>query len=226
MSRYIPQVISSLALFAVLCAPAAAQDTTGQVQGTVRDESGAVLPGATVVAKHLQTGRLTEVVSNEAGFYAMPALQPGAYEITFTLTGFQPVTVKGIDLHVADRLEVNGRLGVSQVTETIEVSAATQFVQPSPAVQTLIGPTQVQELPLNNRNFVQLATLVPGVTSDLPDEVGAVLDHAVFARERIAAIGIPHAGHRRHRVAQLRRQHGAVALADDDHRLGLGVAFA
>lgn len=179
MSRYIPHVISSLALLAVLCAPAAAQDTTGQVQGTVRDESGAVLPGATVVAKHLQTGRLTEVVSNEAGFYAMPALQPGAYEITFTLTGFQPVTVKGIDLHVADRLEVNGRLGVSQVTETIEVSAATQFVQPSPAVQTLIGPTQVQELPLNNRNFVQLATLVPGVSSDLSDEVGVGLTSVI-----------------------------------------------
>jgi hypothetical protein len=179
MDRYIRWMIGCLALMASLAVPAAAQDTTGQVQGTVRDESGAVLPGATVVAKHLQTGRLTEVVSNEAGLFTLQALQPGAYEITFSLSGFQPVTVKGIDLHVGDRLEVVGRLGVSQVTETIEVSAATQFVQPNPSVQTLIGPTQVQELPLNNRNFVQLATLVPGVSSDLSDEVGIGLTSTI-----------------------------------------------
>ena len=92
--------------------------------------------------------------------------------MTFTLSGFQSVTVKGIELHVDDRLEVDGKLGVSGVSEAVEVSAASPFVQRSPAVQTLIGPTQVQELPLNNRNFVLLATLVPGVSSDLGDEVG------------------------------------------------------
>jgi hypothetical protein len=156
-----------------------AQDTTGQIQGTVRDQSGAVLPGVTVSAKHLQTGRMTETVTNDVGQFTIPALQPGSYEVTFNLSGFQASTVKGIELHVADRLDVNGKLGVSQISETIEVSSATQFVQPSPAVQTLIGPTQVQELPLNNRNFVQLATLVPGVSSDLSDEVGIGLTSTI-----------------------------------------------
>lgn len=101
----------------------------------------------------------------------IPLLQPGPYEVTFTLSGFQPVVVTGIDLHVNDRLEVNAKLGITAVSETIEVSAASQFVQPSPSVQSLIGPTAVQELPLNNRSFAQLATLVPGVSSDLGDEV-------------------------------------------------------
>ena len=65
------------------------------------------------------------------------------------------------------------------VTESVEVSAASSFVQPTPQVQSLMGPRQVQELPLNNRNFVQLATLVPGVSSDLSDEVGIGLTSTV-----------------------------------------------
>ncbi|HVL66421.1 MAG TPA: carboxypeptidase regulatory-like domain-containing protein [Vicinamibacterales bacterium] len=179
MSKTLARVLCSLALLGLLNTPVAAQETTGQIQGTVRDQSGAVLPGVTVAARHVQTGRVTETVTNEVGQYTMPLLQPGTYEVVFTLSGFQSSTVRGIELSVADRREINGRLGVSQLTETIEVSAATQFVQPNPAVQTLIGPTQVQELPLNNRSFVQLATLVPGVSSDLPDEVGIGLTATV-----------------------------------------------
>ena len=172
-------VLCSIALLMALVAPAAAQETTGTIQGTVRDSSGAVLPGATVVAKHLQTGRLADAMTDQDGRYNIPLLQPGAYEVTITLSGFQPQTLKGIELHVNDRLEINGKMTVGTITETVEVSSATSFVQPSPAVQTLIGPTQVQELPLNNRNFVQLATLVPGVSSDLSDEVGVGLTSTV-----------------------------------------------
>jgi outer membrane receptor protein involved in Fe transport len=65
------------------------------------------------------------------------------------------------------------------MTETVEVSTASQMIQHTPAVQNLMGSTQVQELPLNNRNFVQLATLVPGVSSSLPDEVGLGLASTV-----------------------------------------------
>ncbi len=152
-------------------APVLAQETTGTITGRVADQSGAVVPGATVTLKHLDTGRVTEAVSNENGLYLLSALQPGGYEATFALAGFQTVVVKGIELHVNDRLEVNGKLGVTALSETVEVSAASQFVQRTPAVQSLIGPTQVQELPLNNRSFALLATLVPGVSSDLGDEV-------------------------------------------------------
>src|SRR5439155_18957334 len=87
--------------------------------------------------------------------------------------------VRGIQLHVYSRLEVNVMLAVGGLSQNVEVSAASQFVQPSPAVQHLIGATQIQELPLNNRNFVQLATLVPGVSSDLSDEVGIGLTSTV-----------------------------------------------
>jgi hypothetical protein len=169
----------TIALIGALAMPAGAQETTGTIQGAITDQSGAVMPGVTVVVKHVQTGRTQEAISNESGRYSVPSLQPGSYEVSFTLAGFQPVTVKGIELHVNDRLDINGKLGVGGVSETVEVSAASQFVQPTPAVQTLMGPTQVQELPLNNRNFVQLATLVPGVSSDLGDEVGIGLTSTV-----------------------------------------------
>src|ERR1051326_315234 len=158
---------------------AAAPETTGTTAGVAKDQAGAVLPGVTVAVKNVETGRTTEIVTNASGLYTAPLLQPGEYEVTFTLSGFQSRTTKGIQLHVNDRLEVNGQLGVSGVSEKVEVSAASQFVQPSPAVQNLMGPTQVQELPLNNRNFVQLATLVPGVSSDLSDEVGIGLTNVV-----------------------------------------------
>jgi hypothetical protein len=162
-----------------LPAAAAAQETTGTITGTATDQTGAVLPGVTVTVTHVQTGRSQEFVTNASGNYTAPLLQPGEYEVTFALSGFQTATVKNIQLHVNDRLDVSGKLGVAGASETVNVSAAQQFVQPTPQVQNLMGPTQVQELPLNNRNFVQLATLVPGVSSDLPDEVGIGLTSTV-----------------------------------------------
>ena len=169
------------ALFTVIlfARPLAAQDTTGTITGVVTDDTGAVLPGVTVTVTRAETGRVREFVTTSTGAYTAGLLPPGTYSVTFALEGFQSRTVEGIELHVADRLEVNAKLGVGGVAETVEVSAAQQFVQPTPAVQNLMGPTQVQELPLNNRVFVQLATLVPGVTSDLPDEVGVGLTSVV-----------------------------------------------
>ena len=173
------RALAVLLLALGVAAGAAAQETTGTITGVAKDSSGAVLPGVTVTVKNVQTGGTQEFVTNESGIYAAQLLQPGEYEVAFALSGFQPRTIKGIQLHVNDRLEVNGQLGVTGVSETVEVSAASQFVQPSPAVQNLMGPTQIQELPLNNRNFVQLATLVPGVSSDLSDEVGIGLTSTV-----------------------------------------------
>ena len=162
-----------------LAVPAQAQETTGTITGIVTDESGGVLPGVTVSVLHVGTGRTLERITSETGLYTAPLLPVGSYEITFSLSGFQPLIVKGIQLSVNDRLEINGKLGVGGVAETIEVTAGAQFVQNTAAVQSLVGAAQVQELPLNNRNFVQLATLAPGVSSDLSDEVGVGLTSTV-----------------------------------------------
>lgn len=168
-----------LLLCCVWAATASAQQVTATLVGTVTDQSGGVVPGVTVVAKHLNTGRTFEAVSTSTGVYTLQYLPVGDYEVSFTLAGFQTSAVKGIALHVNDRVEVNGKLTVGGVAEVVEVTAAQQFVQPTPAVQSLVDAKQVQELPLNNRNFVQLATLAPGVSSDLSDEVGIGLTSTV-----------------------------------------------
>lgn len=178
MKRVMSRALLTVALLGGCGLTATAQETTGTLQGVVTDQTGAVLPGVTVMVRHVETGRTNEFVTNDVGRYLAASLQPGTYELTFNLSGFQATTITGITLHVNDRQEVNGRLGVG-VSETVTVSAASRFVQANPAVQTLMGPTQVQELPLNNRNFVQLATLVPGVSSDLGDEVGIGLTNVV-----------------------------------------------
>jgi hypothetical protein len=169
-----------LAALAALLAPAAfAQETTATLTGTVTDQTGAVLPGATVTARNTGTGWTKEVTSTDTGRFTIPFLPVGEYDLTVALAGFQPYQAKGLALHVNDRLTVNATLGVGGQETAIEVSAAADMIQTTPAVQTLMGATQVQELPLNNRNFVQLATLVPGVSSSLADEVGIGLTNVV-----------------------------------------------
>lgn len=178
MARHLWHVVCTAALLIALAAPAEAQEITGTIQGTVTDQSGGILPGATVIAKHVETGLTQEVVSNERGRYAVPFLRPGTYEVAFRMTGFQPVTTK-VDLHVNDRLEVNGTLKVGALTDSVEVVGSDTLIQHTPQIQSLMGSTQVEELPLNNRNFVQLATLVPGVNSSLPDDIGIGLTNVV-----------------------------------------------
>jgi hypothetical protein len=171
-------LVSALALL-VSPPPVEAQEITGTITGTVRDQSGGILPGVTVTATLTQRNLVKEVVSSETGVYTLPFLPVGTYDIVFALAGFQDQTVKGVELHVNDRLELNAALGVGGVAETVDVVAGATLLQATPQVQNLMGPTQVQELPLNNRNFVQLATLVPGVNSSLPDEVGIGLTSTV-----------------------------------------------
>lgn len=158
---------------------ASAQEITGTITGGVTDQSGAVLPGVTVTARHHQTGLTKEVTTAEDGGYTLSYLQVGTYDVTFALTGFKTFNSRAIELHVNDRIQVDASLTVGQLAEVVEVVGASPLIQATAAVQSLMGPTQVQELPLNNRNFVQLATLVPGVNSSLPDEVGIGLTNVV-----------------------------------------------
>jgi hypothetical protein len=159
--------------------PAVAQEITGNITGTVRDQSGGVLPGVTVTVTLVNRNLVKEFVTSETGVYTAPFLPIGTYDIAFTLEGFQSYTARGVVLHVNDRLEINAMLGVGGLAEAVDVVAGSTLVQATPQVQSLMGATQVQELPLNNRNFVQLASLVPGVNSSLTDEVGIGLTNVV-----------------------------------------------
>jgi hypothetical protein len=173
--RYRMSVVAGvLTLSFLIPHPLTAQETTGTIVGTVTDESGAVLPGVTVVVRHQGTGQTFERVTSAEGGYTVPLLPVGTYEITFSLSGFQTRVVRGVILSVNDRVPIDARLSVGGVTETVEVTGRS-LVQPTSAVQGLMDSARVQELPINNRNFALLAKLSPGVSSDLADETGVGL---------------------------------------------------
>jgi hypothetical protein len=165
--EFVHRLAIACLILMMLTVPGYAQETTGTILGALVDQTGAVLPGVTVVITSVDTGQKREVVTNDVGQYTA-SLRVGNYEISFLLPNFRPFTARGISLHVNDRLQVNGKLIVGAV-ETLTVTAE-RLVQPTSAVQNLIQQHAVRELPLLNRTFIQLVTLVPGVSSDLRED--------------------------------------------------------
>ncbi|HEX4913579.1 MAG TPA: carboxypeptidase regulatory-like domain-containing protein, partial [Vicinamibacterales bacterium] len=171
MLRCFVTVFCGLSLVLASARPAAAQEITASIAGAVVDETGGVLPGTVITFRHVATGRVVEETAGSEGVYFVTGLPIGEYEITFTLSGFQSRTVRGVKLSVNDRLRVDATLSTGGVTEVVEVTGQI-LPQNTTSVQNLIDSRQVQELPINNRNFAKLAELAPGVSSDLSDETG------------------------------------------------------
>jgi hypothetical protein len=161
-------------LLAVPASAVHAQETTATIVGTVTDASGGVLPGVVISLRHTATGRTFESATSTEGGYLVTLLPIGEYELTFTLSGFQSRVVRGVKLAVNDRVQIDATLSPGGVSEVVEVTGQV-LPQATTAVQNLIDSRQVQELPINNRNFAKLAELAPGVSSDLADEVGVGL---------------------------------------------------
>ncbi len=159
-------------LFAVLFLAAAmslwAQSDAARLQGLVNDPSGAVVPGAQVKVTEVATNRALEVQTDEGGSYSFPALPPGDYRITISLAGFQTTTQK-VTLQVAQVANVNFTLQPGQVSEEVTVSASAAIVDSVTSDMGLTVQTkQIEDLPLNGRNFTELATLIPGVNRGVP----------------------------------------------------------
>src|SRR5438093_5084652 len=126
----------SLVLVVAIGAAPSAQETTGTITGVTTDQTGSVLPGVSVTVRNTGTALTRTVVTNEAGIYTASLLPVGTYQVAFELTGFQTVTVRNISLHVNDRLQIDGRLGIGGVAEAVDVTATRELVQPVPALQT------------------------------------------------------------------------------------------
>ena len=153
--------------FLLLTASSAfAQRTTASIRGTVTDQSGAVVPGATVTVTGADTGLTQTTVTNTDGVYSFPELPVGTYKVEVSLTGFKSAVQQGIALNVADVRTVDVPLQAGAMSETVTVEAAPLAVQTvGGEVAGLVTGEQVRELPLNGRNFLQLTTLMPGVSA-------------------------------------------------------------
>ncbi|MGA9902767.1 MAG: TonB-dependent receptor, partial [Terriglobales bacterium] len=157
-------VVAVLALLlCTLAFPAWAQLDTGSIVGVVQDKSGAMLPDSKVTVTNLKTGRVYEVQTSSAGQYEVPGLPAGLYKVDVEHTGFKTRVVDKIVLYATDRRAVDVTLDVGQVSENVTVTADTISVntQSSESGAT-IDEKQVENLPLNGRDFTSLMTLVPG----------------------------------------------------------------
>ena len=147
--------------------PAWAQTITGRIDGRVSDSSGAVLPGATVTIVNTGTGLTVTQVANENGTYTATNLPVGSYTVTAELQGFRRAQRTGIQLGADGRLTADFALAVGQMTESVQVQAVTGETvnRTSGEVARTIDSQQIRDLAFNGRNYLELASLIPGAVA-------------------------------------------------------------
>ncbi|MBI4456645.1 MAG: TonB-dependent receptor [Acidobacteria bacterium] len=180
---------SILFFYAVSCYQrVVAQTTTATISGTVKDDTGAVLPGVSVTIKHLDTGRTRAVISDDAGRYHGPNLELGNYEVQAELAGFQTAVRSGIKLSVGQEAVLDFVMKVGQISERVVVSEEAPLVQTTSSTLTgLVDDKKIRDLPLNGRDFSQLATLQAGVYS--PPSMGQTINAIFGAGPRVSISG-------------------------------------
>lgn len=139
--------------------------TFGDINGEVRDPSGAKVTGVQVTLTNTSTNAVRTATTNEDGIYSFPALVPGSYNLRAEKTGFKVVTRTSIEIQVQQSARIDVELPLGQVSESVEVSGAAQLLTTEDAtVGTVIENKRIVELPLNGRNYLQLVSLAPNVS--------------------------------------------------------------
>ena len=185
-SRWFLKLLFSLAMFVFFFSlggsHAFGQVESGTFVGTVRDSSGGVIAGATVTVAEVQTNVLHKTTTNDQGEYNVSHLNPGVYSIAIEQAGFKTATQSNIKLDINQVVRVDVAMVPGAVSERVEVTAAEPLVESqTSSIGQVIEETQVHDLPLNGRDFVQLAYLSPGVNQG---EAGAVQQGGIPENER------------------------------------------
>jgi Carboxypeptidase regulatory-like domain/TonB dependent receptor len=155
-------LLATLLLSAAITA--LAQVDTGTIAGTVRDSQGAGVGAATITFVDVATGTTTRTHTDAAGEYASPPLRPSEYKVTTEATGFKTESHAGITLRVQDRLRLDFAMSVGAVSETVDVTSDVPIIQSeTSSLGQVVMSAQITELPLNGRDYTQLATLSTGV---------------------------------------------------------------
>ncbi|MPZ16897.1 MAG: TonB-dependent receptor plug domain-containing protein [Luteitalea sp.] len=164
-ARACPALCAAIVLTALASAPLHAQTLVGQISGVVEDNSGAVVPGVTVLVINEGTGAARETVSDGGGFYVVTNLPVGTYTVNAELTGFKQGVRTGNRLVADGRVTVSVVLEPGAVSETVQVAARVgeSVNTTSGEVARVVDREQVQNLALNARNYIQLTTTIPGV---------------------------------------------------------------
>lgn len=150
-------------------AGALAQTPTGEISGTVSDSSGAVIAGSKVTVTNPATNVQRIAESNELGLYSVPALPPGVYNVRVEKAGFTVQSRTNLGLQTGQVAKIDITMQVGNVAETVEVTAAAPVIESeTTTIGTVIENKRIVDLPLNGRNYLQLASLIPGATTNGP----------------------------------------------------------
>lgn len=169
LKRFIAICSMMLELLLLSSVSRAQLSTTGSINGTVLDQSGAVVPGAKVAITNIDTHTVTQTVSNSTGNFFQVGLESGHYEVTVSMVGFATYRETNIYLEPTGTYTVNAVLKPSNVATTVTVTGTEAQVQTTTAeISSTVSGEEAQELPLNGRNFEQLGSLMPGVINSSP----------------------------------------------------------
>src|SRR5215216_2881388 len=173
MKRHIQLIISLLVLLFAIAGAVLAQEVTANLNGTVKDTTGAVVKGAIVTVTDTDKKVVVRTLTTgDEGEWLAPNLLAGNYSLTIEAPGFKKIVQGDIKLDVGQRRTVDMTLEAGNITETVMVQTDPVAVELTTATtSTLVNGEQAREISLNNRNWVQLVALAPGVSSDLSDQV-------------------------------------------------------
>jgi hypothetical protein len=158
------RVLGIVCLVVAVSVPAISQTTMGRILGSVSDQSGAAVAGATVVITDVQRGTTRTVITDASGNYAAPELQPGVYKVSAEAKGFKVVQRVNIVVEVAEDLRVDITLPTGPISETVVVYAEVPLVNSTSAtLGGTLSNAEINDLPLNGRNYENLLQLRPGV---------------------------------------------------------------
>jgi Carboxypeptidase regulatory-like domain len=171
-------LVALFCLFAVTPSALYSQSTSsGAVTGTVTDPSGAVVPAATVTLTNHGTNASQTATTDGSGRYNFPAVDPGTYSLRVSGKGFRTMVVTGLQVEVAKSNNVDVRLELGQVAETVEVSASgmTELQTQDATVGEVLSGTEMNRLPVNGRSAAQLIFMQPGVSPDVSNAPSSML---------------------------------------------------
>ncbi len=165
VAEYLGHLGGLVLLIAALAISASAQSNKGSITGTVKDQQGAVVSGATVVVTNTETNAERTVKTNDEGGYDVPLLDPGHYRVIVTQAGFSRTTQENVTVQTESKQSVDVVLQLASVGGDVTITAAPQLVDTENSDRgSVVTGREVTELPLSGRNFTQLATLTPGVS--------------------------------------------------------------
>jgi len=163
------RLLTAVLVLTTLAVPVSAQTPSGEISGTVSDTSGSVMPGVRVTLTNVATNNVRLSQTNESGVYVYPAVPIGNYTLKVELEGFSTVERSNIQVQVGSANRIPFTLEIGQLTDVVQVVADTPIIQTANAsIGTVIENRSIVELPLNGRNYLQLASLIPGATTNGP----------------------------------------------------------